>query len=297
MNTSKQINAMVILLSILLIGVGFYTVWDPTRAEKETDHTNELIVERAAHTFAQNCRVCHGNQGEGRIGPPLNPAFRTDQQVNFTDAATRAEKQLLVTNTISCGRVGTRMPPWDTSQGGSLNQEQIRQLMILITENPGGNAWDTVAQASKDADLIATMPPVQDVPLNITGSNSYVCGQKPVGTPEPTVAPTPGAVVTNATVTTTDNKFDVNAITIKAGTAVTITTTNKGSAVHNFSVLDPKDASGKAVLKDAAGKDIQTQPLTAGNTGTLNFTISTPGEYKFECTFHPTEMTGVLFVQ
>jgi plastocyanin len=49
------------------------------------------------------------------------------------DEAVLEEKIDLITNTIACGRVGTAMPFWAQSQGGSLSDEQITQLAVLIT--------------------------------------------------------------------------------------------------------------------------------------------------------------------
>jgi hypothetical protein len=53
--------------------------------------------------------------------------------VYIFDEAVLAETVDLITNTISCGRVGTAMPFWAQSQGGSLSEEQITQLATLIT--------------------------------------------------------------------------------------------------------------------------------------------------------------------
>jgi len=291
MNTSKQINAMIVLMAMLLIGCGVYTIWDPFRQDTELERTKEVIAERAAHTYARNCRICHGNAGEGRIGPALNPEFRkASNLIDFTDPNRRNEYQQLVRNTIECGRIGTVMPPWSIAQGGSLNNEQIRQLVILITENPGGKAWDRVKEISAQEDAVATVPPVQDVlkGASITGATSYVCGQKPVATATPTATPTPPAVATSWTVVATDNKFDVSAIAVPAGQTVTLTFNNRGQAIHNWHVLN---------LKDRDGKDITTQLLPGGQSQTITFTVTQTGTFEFLCDVHPTEMRGTLFVQ
>jgi plastocyanin len=46
----------------------------------------------------------------------------------------------LMTDTIVCGRVGTAMPAWGQDHNGPLSDEQIRQLMVVIT----GGRWETV---------------------------------------------------------------------------------------------------------------------------------------------------------
>ena len=62
--------------------------------------------------------------------------------VSIFDEAELEDQIDLITNTIACGRVGTAMPPWAQTQGGPLSDEQIRQLMVLITTG----RWDLVKE-------------------------------------------------------------------------------------------------------------------------------------------------------
>jgi plastocyanin/mono/diheme cytochrome c family protein len=301
MNTSKQINVMIVLLCVLLIGVGLYTIWDPSRAADATERTQEETAIRAGQTFANNCRQCHGNEGEGRIGPALNPQFRKAPLTNFTDPNLRSQMQQLVRNTISCGRIGTVMPPWLIDNGGALNEHQIDQLVTLITENPGnGIGWKTAAETSAQLNAIAPLPDVQDVlkSASITGQSTSVCGQKPLATPTAagsatetataTPAGSPPAASTQITIDATDNKFDKSQLAIPAGQQVTLTFNNKGAAIHNWHLLN---------VKDSQGQEPQTKLLPGGQSETITFTITQPGTYQFHCDVHPTEMTGTLVVQ
>lgn len=288
MNTSKQINAMIVLISTLLVIVGFYTIWDTFRQTDEEERTKDLIAQRAAHLYVQNCRVCHGNSGEGRIGPALNPEVNDNK---FTDEARRDEIKLFLTYTLKCGRVGTRMPAWGADQGGSLNDEQIRQLVILISENPSGEGWKHVEELAKEEEAKnppITLTPLQEVPLVINGATSNVCGQNLAATQAPTVPPTPGDPARTADLVTTDNKFDKNGITIPAGQQVTINLTNNGKALHNFHVLKAADSSGR---------EPKSVDLTAGAKSAFTFTVTAPGQYDFVCDYHLNEMKGVLFVR
>ncbi len=88
--------------------------------------------------------------------------------------------------------------------------------------------------------------------------------------------------------TTTDNAFSQKQITVQAGQAATINLTNKGSAVHNIHVIG---------LKGADGKEVQTALLEGGKSGSVTFTPTQPGTYKFQCDVHPAEMTGILTVK
>lgn len=289
MNTSKQINAMIILLAILLVGVGIYTLWDPFRAEAEGERTKEKIAERAAATYARNCRVCHGNNGEGRIGPALAPdARKRSNLADFTDPSKLKENQSLVRNTLVCGRIGKVMPPWSQDQGGSLSDEQIRQLTILITENPGGKSWERVSEISAEENALVPLPDVTDVLKGaaITGQSAPVCGQKVNAAP--TAAPTPPPSSTSISENATDNKFDVTVAAVPANQQVTVQFNNKGNAIHNWHILN---------VKDTGGKDIATQLIPGGQSETLRFTVAQTGTYTFQCDVHPTDMVGTIFVQ
>lgn len=155
MNTSKQVNVIILLIFLSIFATGAYTLWDPNRADSAKVRQEEMAIERGAWLFSQNCRTCHGNQGEGgsasnrlRAAPPLNrPDLQGIGEDGEVDETVRAQQYRLVVNTIICGRVGRAMPTWGIEQGGTLNDEQIRQLALLITQ-PGEEGW---AQAEEFA--------------------------------------------------------------------------------------------------------------------------------------------------
>lgn len=225
MNTRKQVLVMTALLLLSLLLVGAYAAWYPYRAEDAEAHFEELSAERGAILFARNCRLCHGDVGEGgALGArlPAAPALDRGGLQGFVDISTtlaapvsasdtsirvnnasrieeggtllivkermavlgiegttiqvsRGEghtavashasgvpvlqrdatelglQQRLITNTITCGRVGTAMQPWAQTQGGTLSNEQIRQLMVLITQA----RWDLVKHHVDEEDLIS----------------------------------------------------------------------------------------------------------------------------------------------
>ena len=138
MANARQVYLMVGLVMALAVSLVAYGAWDSIRAEDAEERQIAEAGDRGAHLFATYCRVCHGRGGEGGVGPPLNQEFRTDQMQDFQpdDPIRLEEVQRFVTNTIRCGRAGTLMPSWHIDQGGALNDEQIRQLVVLITLNP-----------------------------------------------------------------------------------------------------------------------------------------------------------------
>ncbi len=162
MNTGKQINAMVIVLFFTVIAIGVYTIWDPFRSDSAADEQIEAAARRGATTFALNCRLCHGDRGEGgALGGrlPQAPALDQDFLRGFEKGALSEEalKEVmkLVTNTITCGRVGTFMPIWGVDQGGTLNEEQIRQLTVLITGGGSAGFWDQAQEHADELDAEA----------------------------------------------------------------------------------------------------------------------------------------------
>ena len=149
-NTHKQIIAMTILMFLGVASLGAY-VWfdDGRRAEAEDQHLIEA-AERGARIFANNCRVCHGNAGEGLIGLALNTPANTLAFRSYNDPALDA-LQARYRSTIECGRNGTAMPPWAVAHGGSLNFFHIENLITLITTN-AGNAWEDAVHLAVEQD-------------------------------------------------------------------------------------------------------------------------------------------------
>jgi plastocyanin/mono/diheme cytochrome c family protein len=309
MNTQKQITLMVALVLLLLGGCAAYTVYDQPRENASLKAQQATSAERGARIFARYCRQCHGNAGEGRVGPQLSRA-------DLRDPNTMEQTQAWVSDTIHCGRIGKVMPPWSIAEGGSLTDEQIRDLVTLITGVQPGvapgleqpqNFWDKAAEFSREENLAAaqaadphatapaTLQPISDVlaGASITGATVRVCGQQAPATPTAPSGPPAGLQPqTTWTEDATDNKFSVTDMEITTGTSVTVTFNNKGNAIHNWEVLD---SSGK-VLNDASGKPISVPLTDGGKSNTVTFTISTPGTYKFQCQVHPTEMIGQLYV-
>ena len=79
MNTRKQVLIMSALLMMMLVVVAIYAAWYPSRADTAASVFEEHVAERGSILFARNCRLCHGDLGEGgslggrlAAAPPLN---------------------------------------------------------------------------------------------------------------------------------------------------------------------------------------------------------------------------------
>ena len=79
---------------------------------------------RGAVLYDENCAVCHGPNGEGRIGARVAknwPSVRPD---------------LTVRATISQGIPGTTMPAWSFINGGPLSEDDIGDITSFIMTLP-----------------------------------------------------------------------------------------------------------------------------------------------------------------
>ena len=169
-NTHKQIIAMVILMFLGVASLGAY-VWfdDGRRAEAEDQHLLEA-THRGAKLYANNCRVCHGNAGEGLIGLALNTPANTLAFRSHNDPAL-AELQARYRGTIECGRNGTAMPPWAVAHGGSLNFFHIENLVTLITTN-AGNAWEEAVHLADEQDEVTLAGLEEAMELAVSGTRA-----------------------------------------------------------------------------------------------------------------------------
>lgn len=158
-NTQKQILAMVLLMFLGVAGLGAYIWFDDGRRAEAQDQVLIDDAHRGAEIFALNCRICHGNDGTGRVGDPslIGPALNDPANTiafRSGNAGALQELQTRLHFTIACGRNGTPMPPWAISQGGSLNDFKISTLVTLISTN-AGNAWEFALEEARHEDEVA----------------------------------------------------------------------------------------------------------------------------------------------
>jgi plastocyanin len=83
--------------------------------------------------------------------------------------------------------------------------------------------------------------------------------------------------------------FNKNTIEVTAGQPFTVTLDNQDSATHNLHIYTEKGGDSIAVT--------DPQAVSPGSTGTLTTTITQPGEYYFQCDFHPSQMNGTVAVK
>jgi mono/diheme cytochrome c family protein len=103
-----------VLIAILLLLLTSFSVL------AQGEGGDEDLIEEGARLYAENCAVCHGVQGEGRVGVTLNdawPSIRPD---------------LAMRPVIEQGVPGSPMPAFAEENGGPLNDAQIDALVEYI---------------------------------------------------------------------------------------------------------------------------------------------------------------------
>jgi len=187
------VGAGMLFAIFALFGGYFFTLFmvrADARSERWRDrvaseHQLEKSVERGRNLYANFCFDCHGKTGLGSTDPsrkdlpglPLNkPAFKYEN-VKSDPTKLKATQDLL-TLTISRGRAkppGTiSMPAWSDKEGGSLNDEQIQQLVSFIMFGTDNDWKDIVtvrlhSEGSEDGHLpLEPNPPKPEV---LTGIN------------------------------------------------------------------------------------------------------------------------------
>jgi mono/diheme cytochrome c family protein len=101
--------------------------------------------------YVENCAVCHGLDGQGRVGATLAkdwPSIRPDQTIRAI---------------IANGVPGSPMPAWSKANGGPFDEAQIEALVAyILTWESGG------PRQIPPAPTVMTRPPITP-PSNVSG--------------------------------------------------------------------------------------------------------------------------------
>lgn len=124
-------------------------------------------IEEGARLYAENCAVCHGDNGEGRVGATLAkdwPTIRPD---------------LRVKETISNGVEGSVMPAWSEANGGPLSVSEIEAITAyILTWETGGSRLIAPPPTTQPRPEISPVPNVQGDPNRgaiLYDQNCLVC--------------------------------------------------------------------------------------------------------------------------
>jgi mono/diheme cytochrome c family protein/uncharacterized cupredoxin-like copper-binding protein len=187
---ARMVAFLVVLLVVLFIPVywlydiGLPVVGVQGRLADEAEQQQVTDISRGYALFLANCARCHGNNGEGGVGPALNDQGKLYNTVTAAGLAgpghlnpNYLQNVLEVGGRYVCGDPNSVMPVWQ-QPNGPLNYRQVQEIIAWIT-------------ASKDVTFVyapvveggggATAPP----PETVTG------WRDPAYTPPPDATPVP----------------------------------------------------------------------------------------------------------
>ena len=122
----RYLIAGLIFMAVLIAGFVVYRIREPSLRREATASQETSYRTIGGQLFATNCASCHGKDATGGSAPVLN-----SQQ--FLKGTTDPQ----VANLIAGGVPGTEMPAWSLAFGGTLTDEQIRQIDTYLRSLEG----------------------------------------------------------------------------------------------------------------------------------------------------------------
>jgi mono/diheme cytochrome c family protein len=262
----------VVFLGVLIIALfipvywfyenGIPAVGAGGRLEAEADAQYVTDVSRGYELYIANCARCHGEEGKGGIGPPLNDQAKLYNAVTPDGQSGSGhlnphylDQVLTVGGRYVCGDPNSLMAAWKQPDG-PLNYREVEELIAwlvassdVVVETGGGGHGATAASDTEPAPVRgwrdpnwqpepgATPPPAcWRNPSGVIGGSA----PPPASTPAPAATPAPG------------------------GSAAPVVTPVPGEA----RVIELV-ATGALQFTDTAGNQVRDIPVTPGETVTF----------------------------
>ncbi len=150
-------------LTLAILATFQVYLWREPARIQAVEAADRLAAETAGRTlYADNCADCHGENGEGKVGPALNSRELLKTTTNDT-----------LFNLTRTGVPGTAMPSWGQPFGGPFTDEQVTQLVAFI------RVWEPTAPELTS--IVATPDPVRGAA--IFANTCFIChGENGLGT-------------------------------------------------------------------------------------------------------------------
>jgi mono/diheme cytochrome c family protein/plastocyanin len=286
----------VIVVVLFTLIYYFYELGAPlglsqARLEKEDEQQQVVAVERGYNLYKANCARCHGEQGEGGIGPVLNDQAKLYQHLNED----YVETVLRVGGRYVCGNPKSLMPVWSDENGGPLNYRQIEELIAFI-------------RAPSDEEF-----EVRDAELNEPTGDHFKGWVDPNYKPAPGATPYPdcwadaaggggggggGAASPAASANPNAETLNVTALNIAFEEKELTAPADKAFNIQ-FKNDDPAGVIHDVDIRDSGGNVVENQATTDGGAeATYAYKPLKAGTYEFFCSIHPIPaMTGTLTVE
>jgi len=322
-SNARYVAFLFVLIFVLFIpiywlyAIGLPVVGIEGQLDKEVDEQYVTDVSRGYALFLANCARCHGQNGEGGVGPPLNDQAKlynaiTEQGLPGTGHLNPdyLESVLREGGRFVCGDPNSVMPAW-LEPKGPLNYREVQEIITFILATKDTKFTYQPAHAEADA----TLPP----PVDVEGWRDPAFTMAPGATPVPAcwrASPGGGTTPTAAPIEnpgTADNPRvveiegtgnlswvdpntdqPVSAISVVAGEVIEFHVTNDSPSPHNFHLGAQADLSTAPQENDLPGV-----ATFQGGTQTFTYTVEDlPDQPQFACTVpgHYQTMHGDLLV-
>lgn len=110
-----------VFMVALIAGFVAYRIREPDLRKEALRSQTSSYTAVGRTLFRASCSECHGKKAEGGSGPTLNAK-------EFLKTTTDAQMQLLISGGVS----GSDMPAWNLDYGGTMTDEQVRQLVTYL---------------------------------------------------------------------------------------------------------------------------------------------------------------------
>lgn len=297
--SARWVGLLASIVVILFIVIyWFYELGAPLglstpRLDQQAEFQQVIAIERGYNLYQANCARCHGEQGEGGIGPLLNDDAKLF--VHLSEPYLRTV--MAVGGRYVCGNTASIMPVWLDANGGPLNYIQVEELIAYMRSPRDGHYVvrdpDTrepiVDPATGEEETFPGWYDEDWVPApGATPVPACYLGEAGGATPAPDATLPPDAPVLE--VVAEGTAFDVKQLEAPANTTFVIHFENKDQSV-------PHDVD----IRLADGTVVFDSPLV-NTIGDANYVVNSDGlaagEYVFICSVHPIPaMTGTLTVK
>jgi mono/diheme cytochrome c family protein/uncharacterized cupredoxin-like copper-binding protein len=326
---ARNIAFLAVLVVALFIPIywfydqGFPLVPSSSRLAQEKDAQQVVSIARGYELFIANCARCHGDNGQGGIGPPLNDQAKLYNAVTAQGLPGTGHLNpnyirtvLTVGGRYVCGDANSVMPVWSQDNGGPLNYVQIDDLIAWITASkdvtftaePPASPGESAAAGAGTITVHGWRDPnykpaanAPSVPACWRNPSGQIGGAapSPSGSAPPASVSNPGTaqsprvikVDETASLTITDDKgSQLGAVPVKAGEVVEFQVTNTAGFDHDFYVGTADD------LKAGATANLKGIPAFSSGTKSFTYTVPSSGQLQFACTIpgHYQTMHGDL---
>ena len=308
-SNARWVGFLAVIVVVLFVALyWFYELGAPlglteSRLSAEETAQQVLAVERGYNIYEANCARCHGEQGEGGIGPALNRQDKLFAHLNED----YLHNILEVGGRLACGDPNSLMPVW-SNEGrppGPLNYIQIEELIAFL------RAPDNVTYTMRDPELLEPridpqtgeertftgwrdpdyQPAPDATPYPACWTEEFTGGQ-PSGEPSGTGAPTASAPGSSQApsadavqIAALGIEFTTDPVEVAGTQGFTIQFDNQDAGIqHDVDILD------------AAGTKVFDGEIIVGPSQvTYEVPALEAGEYEFICSIHP-NMRGTLTV-